>query len=80
MTEPALTPKQLLEARKLLRWSRDRLSVRLGISISPIASFENSGVISKTFDIRRTREVLEAAGVEFIGENGGELGVRLRKA
>jgi hypothetical protein len=32
------------------------------------------------FDPRKARNILEAAGVEFIAENGGGAWVRLRKA
>jgi hypothetical protein len=38
--------------------------------------FENKGLISKAFDPRKAREVLEAAGVAFVGEIG-DAGVRL---
>jgi transcriptional regulator with XRE-family HTH domain len=78
MTEPALTPLQLRAARELLHWSRDRLAARMGISNDPIARFENDGLASKAFDARKARDVFEAAGVEFVDDNG-EAGVRLTK-
>jgi transcriptional regulator with XRE-family HTH domain len=78
VTEPGLTPAQLLAARKLLGWSRDRLAGRMGISNDPIARFEREGRVSKAFDARKAREILEAAAVEF--ETGGGAAVSLRKA
>jgi transcriptional regulator with XRE-family HTH domain len=76
----ALTPLQLRAARKLLRWSRDRLAVRIGVSFMTVARFENEGWLSSVFDPQKAREVLEAVGVEFVSENGGEASVKLRKA
>ena len=78
MTELALTPEQLLAARRLLRWPRDRLAARMGITVRPIARFENEGVVIQAFDLSKAREVLEAAGVEFT--EGDSPGVKLREA
>jgi hypothetical protein len=50
----------------------------MGISSEPIARFENEGWISRSFDAQKAREVLEAAGIEFVVENA-EAGVRLTK-
>jgi transcriptional regulator with XRE-family HTH domain len=78
VNEIALSPLQLRAARELLDWSRDRLAARMGISNDPIARFENDGLASKAFDAWRAREVLEAAGVEFIPETADGADVRLR--
>jgi transcriptional regulator with XRE-family HTH domain len=80
MTEPALTPQQLIAARRLLRWSRERLAVRMGISFEPVGRFEREGWVSKVFDAQKARGILEAAGVIFTEENGERPGVRLRKS
>jgi transcriptional regulator with XRE-family HTH domain len=80
VTEPALTPAQLLEARMLLKWSRDRLAAKMGVSHSVIARFESSSGVMRVFDAKKARAVFEAADVEFIAENDGGAGVRLRKA
>jgi transcriptional regulator with XRE-family HTH domain len=79
VTEPAITPLQVREARRLLRWPRERLAVRMGINHQTIARFENEGRYSWAFDPRKAREFLESAGVEFVEESGGGAGVRLRK-
>lgn len=80
MTESALTPAQALAARKLLRWGRIALAWRMGISVTPIERFEKGSIAARAFDPRKAREIFESAGVEFIAENGGGPGVRLRKA
>ena len=72
-----ITPLHVREARKLLRWSRERLAVRMGISCTTLARFENEGWFLKAFDAFKAREVLEAAGIEFSDANDG-LDVRLR--
>jgi hypothetical protein len=52
----------------------------MGIGFATIARFENEGLFSISFDPRKARETLEAAGVEFVDENDdGGAGVRLTK-
>jgi hypothetical protein len=45
-----------------------------------IQNFENEKCKSRLTTVSAMRAALEAAGVEFIAENGGGPGVRLRKA
>lgn len=49
-----------------------------GVSSNTIARFER-GEELKASTLSAIRSALEAAGVEFIPENGGGAGVRLRK-
>ncbi len=77
MMEAALTPAQLRAARELLKWSRERLAVRMGISCTTLARFENEGWFLKASNASKAREVLEAAGIEFTNANDGRE-VRLR--
>jgi transcriptional regulator with XRE-family HTH domain len=79
VNEIALTPLQLRAARELLHWSRDRLAARMGIGFTTIARFENEGLFSISFDPRKARETLEAAGVEFVDDNDCGAGVRLTR-
>ena len=77
--EITLLPTQSRAARGLLDWSRGELAKRSGVSIAALADFEagKRQPYDRTLvDIRRS---LEAAGVEFIAENGGGPGVRLKK-
>lgn len=55
------------------------LAERAGVSPNTIARLER-GEDLKASTIAAIRAALEAAGVEFIDENGGGAGVRLRKS
>ena len=73
------TSEQCRAARGLLDWSQARLAAEAGLGIVTVRQFE-AGV----HDARRaTLEVIarafKEAGVEFIDENGGGPGVRLKK-
>ncbi len=80
MTELAITPLQVREARELLSWPRLMLAVRLGVSYTTVSEFENYGRAVRAFDTNRARKILEAEGVEFVARRGGGAGVRLKKA
>lgn len=74
-----LSPAQCRAARALIQWSQDDLAKAAKVAKPTIANFEagNSQPYDRTLvDIRRA---LETAGTEFIPENGGGAGVRLRK-
>lgn len=71
-----ITPAQCLEARKLLKWSRDRPAPRCGISAAALSAFE-AGTTHLRPEVRRAlRRVLSQAGIEF--NTGDEQGVKLR--
>src|SRR5262245_8929799 len=75
-----LSSAQLRAARALLRWSAEDLARSTTVSLSTIrraelAEGEPSMTIANNLALR---SALEAAGVEFIDENGGGPGVRLR--
>jgi transcriptional regulator with XRE-family HTH domain len=74
--------RQIKAARALLAWSQEELAAAANISIPTIKRLEaNDGPLggrSETAD--KIRQALNVAGVEFIEENGGGPGVRLRKA
>ncbi len=76
-----LTSAQIRGARAIIRWSAEDLSRRSAVSLRTIrraelAEAETSLTAANDLAVRH---VLEAAGVEFIDENGGGPGVRLRK-
>jgi transcriptional regulator with XRE-family HTH domain len=75
-----VTPEQVKGARLLLGWSRMRLAFRVGVSEVSLALFEDGLRIPSVLNLSVVRAILETAGVEFIAENGGGAGVRLRKA
>ena len=66
-------------ARALIGWSQGDLARQLGVSALTIKRLEAGGRNVSDEMRKRAREALEGAGVEFIAENGGGPGVRLRK-
>jgi hypothetical protein len=72
---------QLRAARALLRWSALDLANASKVGVATIRRVEvMDGPIPVTpANEAALRSALEAAGVEFIDENGGGPGVRLRK-
>ncbi len=73
-----LTPAQCRAARALLDWTQAELSAAAGLSAVSLRAFEKGGPIRES-NARRLRSALETAGVDFIPENGGGAGVRLRE-
>ncbi len=76
-----LTSAQIRAARGLLRWSAEDLAREAALGVATIkraegAETETSMTVANDLAVRRA---LEEAGVEFIDENGGGSGVRLRK-
>jgi len=76
-----LSSAQIRAARALLRWSAIDLARQSSLGVNTIRRAEvaedrTSLTSANELAIRRA---LEAAGVEFIDENGGGPGVRLRK-
>ena len=81
MSDVPITPEQVKAARELLGRTRMRLAFRVGVSEKTVLTFESGEPWSRPLDLGLVRERLEAAGVEFIAENGeGPPGVRLRSA
>lgn len=76
-----LTSEQLRAARALLRWEQKDVAEASKVSLPSIKRLEGRpgvlGAQDRTVDA--IRAALEAAGVEFIPENGGGAGVRLAK-
>jgi transcriptional regulator with XRE-family HTH domain len=72
--------RQIKAARALLSWSQEQLAAAAGISIPTIKRLEarDGPLGGRTATGAQIRKALETAGVEFIDENGGGLGVRLR--
>jgi len=76
-----LTSAQIRAARALLRWSADDLARESAVGVTTIrrAEITESVTSMTTANDLAIRRALEGAGVEFIDENGGGPGVRLRK-
>jgi transcriptional regulator with XRE-family HTH domain len=73
--------RQIKAARALLAWSQEGLAAAADVSIPTIKRLEATegplGGRNETAD--KIRVALQAAGIEFIDENGGGPGVRLKK-
>jgi hypothetical protein len=75
-----LTCDQLRAARAILRWRAVDLAERAGVNLSTIQRAEKADgpVPMMPANERAVRETLEAAGLQFIPENGGGAGVRMK--
>jgi predicted transcriptional regulator len=78
---PMLRSEVLRAARALVRWEQRDLAEASAVSLPTIKRLESQpGAISAhASTVVALRRALEGAGVEFIEENGGGPGVRLRK-
>jgi transcriptional regulator with XRE-family HTH domain len=80
MGRSPLSSPQIRAARALIRWSAEDLAKETALSVTTIrrAELAESETSLTSANDRAIRQALEAAGVEFIDENGGGPGVRLR--
>ncbi len=73
-----MTPEQCRMARAALNLGVRELAAAADVSTNTITRLERGeSLYPRTVEAIRT--ALESAGVEFIAENGGGAGVRLRK-
>jgi transcriptional regulator with XRE-family HTH domain len=75
----AMTPAQCRAGRALLPMTQAELAAASGVSLRTIAHFEAGERQPIPANLAALQRALEAAGVEFIPENGEGAGVRLRK-
>ncbi len=66
-------------ARAAVSWGVRELARAANVGISTVARFESGHGEPIAATVTAMQRALEAAGVEFIAENGGGPGVRLRK-
>jgi transcriptional regulator with XRE-family HTH domain len=74
-----ITPAQCRAARGLLQWSQQDLAGKAGVGVITVHQLEAAISQPRRATLDVIRRALEAGGVEFIDENGGGPGVRLRK-
>jgi len=81
MEKSTLTSAQIRAARALLRWSAEDLARQSSVGVTTIrrAELTEYQTSMTTANDLAVRHALEGAGVEFIDENGGGPGVRMRK-
>jgi transcriptional regulator with XRE-family HTH domain len=63
----------------MLRLTREQLAAAAQVAVATLADFEVGRRQPHPRTLAAIRAALEAAGVEFIEENGGGMGVRLRR-
>jgi transcriptional regulator with XRE-family HTH domain len=74
-----ITSAQCRAARGLVGWSQQELAKNAGVGTVAIHQLESGTSQPRRATLDVVRRAFEAAGVEFIDENGGGAGVRLRK-
>lgn len=74
-----ITPAQSRAGRALLDWSQEELAASSHLGLSTIRDFEKGRRVPTHNNLAAIQRALEAAGIEFIPENGGGVGLRLRK-
>ena len=74
-----ITSAQCRGARGLLGLTQPALASKAKLGLSTIVDFERSRRPVSREAVQAIREALELAGIEFIDENGGGPGVRVRK-
>jgi transcriptional regulator with XRE-family HTH domain len=76
-----VTTRQIKAARALLGWSQTELAAAARLSVPTIKRIEaKGGDLGGRLDTSaRIVAALESAGAEFIPEDGGGVGVRLRE-
>ncbi len=69
---------QIRAARALLRWSTAKLAIQSGVSLPTIHRMEVAKGVPSSLskNLEAVENTLIKAGIEFIDENGGGVGVR----
>ncbi len=75
----SLSPEQCRAARALLGWSRQHLAENASVSIRTLVDFERGARCPYERTLADVQGALENAGIEFISENGGGVGVRYKE-
>ena len=74
-----ITSEQCRAGRGLLGWSQQELADSAGVGVVTVHQLEAGTSEPRRATLVVVRRAFEKAGVEFIDENGGGPGVRLRR-
>ncbi len=74
-----ITPAQCRAARGLLAWTQDDLAKAAKVGLNTLRNFEAGKSVPMTNNLGAIQGALEAAGIQFISENGGGAGVRMKE-
>lgn len=74
-----ITSCQIRAARALINWSARELAEKAGVGVATVRRMELADSIpsSNAITLNLVQKTLEAAGVEFIGDQDNRPGVRL---
>lgn len=75
-----MKPAQVRMARAALNWTLADLAQASGVHRNTVSNFETEKYAGSPDALAAIQRALEVAGIEFIAENGGGAGVRLRKS
>ncbi len=73
-----ITPALCRAARGLLGWNQDELAKTANVGLNTLRNFEAGKSAPMANNLGAIETALENAGVQFIPENGGGAGLRLR--
>jgi transcriptional regulator with XRE-family HTH domain len=74
-----ITSEQFRAARALLGWSQTKLAMKAEMSLPTVKRVESDWGVRVSEEARcALQRALVSGGIEFIDENGGGVGVRLR--
>ena len=78
---PRLSPRMCKAARSLVGWGQGEFAEASGLSRSTVGAFEAKDESARLTNMNNKAaiEAFEAAGLEFIPENGGGAGIRFRE-
>ncbi|WP_134101210.1 helix-turn-helix transcriptional regulator [Neorhizobium sp. R1-B] len=71
--------EQCRGARAMLGWSQADLAKAANVSRQTIADFERGAHVPIANNLTSIVAAFEKAGIEFIPENGGGVGIRFKK-
>ena len=74
-----ITREQCRAGRALVGWTQSQLAKAAHLGLSTIRDFEKGRRVPTHNNLLGIKSALKNANVEFIDENGGGPGVRLRK-
>lgn len=82
MQEKQPTGQQIRAARGALNWSVKKLADVTGVGTATIVRYEQASGVPKTRknNLKRIKQALETAGIEFIGTPGDGPGIRIYSA
>ncbi len=74
-----ITPALCRAARGLLDWNQAELAEAANVGLNTLRNFEAGKSAPMANNLGAIEAALEAAGIQFIPENGGGAGLRLKE-